>query len=67
MNRLLGFLLGVMIGCMFMISILGLQKQNDKLRKENQELQELVKDYKWQLDEMPNVMESVRDSWCNGE
>ena len=38
MKKILGFLLGVMIGCAFMIPILGLQKQNDKLKKENQEL-----------------------------
>lgn len=65
MKKIVGFLLGVMIGCVIMIPILNLKKENDKLRKENQELRELVKDYKWQLDEIPNVMESVRDTWCN--
>ena len=34
-------------------------------KKINKELKELNIEYKWQLQEVPLIMESVKDSWCN--
>lgn len=42
-------------------------KEITKLEKTNKELKELNTEYKGQLKEVPIVIESVRDSWCNNE
>lgn len=38
-------------------------KQITKLEKNNKELQQEVIDYKWQIEQVPYIIES----WCNGE
>lgn len=40
-------------------------KEIIKLEKTNKELKELNIEYKWQLQEVPLILESVKDSWCN--
>lgn len=40
-------------------------KEIIKLEKTNKELKELNIEYKWQLQEVPLIIESVKDSWCN--
>lgn len=38
-----------------------------KLEESNKELKDLNIEYKWQLQEVPLIIESVKDSWCNNE
>ncbi len=45
--------------------IIDKNKEIIKLEKTNKELKELNIEYKWQLEEVPLIMESVKDSWCN--
>lgn len=47
--------------------ITGKNKKIIKLEKTNKELKELNTEYKGRLKEVPIVIESVRDSWCNNE
>ncbi len=47
--------------------ITGKNKKIIKLEKTNKELKELNIEYEGQLKEVPIVIESVRDSWCNNE
>ena len=47
--------------------ITGKNKKIIKLEKTNKELKELNTEYEGQLKEVPIVIESVRDSWCNNE
>lgn len=47
--------------------IIGKNKKIIKLEKTNKELKELNTEYEGQLKEVPIVIESVRDSWCNNE
>lgn len=35
----------------------------EELTKENNELKQKIKDYKWQIEQVPYIIES----WCNGE
>jgi len=58
------FLIGYMIGLIFMMCILFLKEQNDNLIKENIKLNQQVKYYKWQLNEVPNIVESVKEDLC---
>ena len=67
MKKILGFLLGFLIGLCIMIPIISLKKENDRLSKENDKLKQDIIYYKWQLEEVPNIMESVRDEWCDNE
>lgn len=67
MKKIIGFLLGVLIGLCIMIPVINLKKENDRLSKENDKLKQDIIYYKWQLEEVPNIMESVRDEWCDNE
>lgn len=58
------FLIGYIIGLIFMMCILFLKEQNDNLIKENGELKQDIIDYKWQLSEVPNIVESVKEEIC---
>lgn len=58
------FLIGYIIGLIFMMCILFLKEQNDNLIKENIKLNQQIKDYKWQLNEVPNIVESVKEDLC---
>lgn len=57
MKKVLGFLLGVLIGCCIMIPIINLKKENDRLKKEISELKQEIFDYKWQLEQVPYIIE----------
>ena len=57
MKRLLGFLLGVLIGLCIMIPVINLKKDYDKLKKENSKLKQEIIDYKWQLEQVPFIIE----------
>ena len=57
MKKILGFLLGVMIGLCIMIPVINLKKENDKLKKENSELKQENIDYKWQIEQVPYIIE----------
>ena len=58
------FLLGIMIGIVFMLPIIVLKIENNKLSDENDKLRQEIVEYKWQLEQVPMIMESVKDEWC---
>lgn len=58
------FLIGYIIGLIFMTCILILKEHNDELIKENGKLKQEIIDYKWQLNEVPNIVESVKEDLC---
>lgn len=55
-------ILGTFVGalCSAMVQINKLQKENEKLNQE-------IIDYEWQIAQVPYVIESSLNSWCNGE
>lgn len=57
MEKILGFLLGVIIGLCIMIPVINLKKDYDKLKKENGELKQEIIDYKWQIEQVPYIIE----------
>ena len=57
MKKILGFCLGVLIGLCIMIPVINLKKGNDKLKKENDELKQENIDYKWQIEQVPYIIE----------
>ena len=63
MEKILGFLLGVIIGLCIMIPVINLKKDYDKLKKENDNLKQEIIDYKWQIEQVPYII----DYWCQGE
>lgn len=63
MKKILGFCLGLLIGLCIMIPVINLKKDYDKLKKENKELKQKIIDYKWQLEQVPYIIEN----WCNKE
>lgn len=58
------FLLGIMIGIIFMFPIIVLKIENNKLSDKNDKLKQDIIYYKWQLEQVPIIMESVKDEWC---
>lgn len=58
------FAIGFIIGLIFMVPIITLKKQNDNLKKEINKLKELNIEYKWQLEEIPNIIESNKEEIC---
>lgn len=63
MKKILGFLLGLLIGMCIIIPVINLKKDYDKLKKENGELKQEIIDYKWQIEQVPYIIEN----WCNKE
>lgn len=63
MKKILGFLLGVLIGYCIMIPVGHLKKEYNNLKKENTKLREELVDYKWQIDQVPYIVRY----WCNGD
>lgn len=59
-----GIITGVLIGICFMIPIIRLKIKNDKLEKENLMLQQQIIDYKWQLEQVPLIVESNKEEIC---
>lgn len=60
-NKIFLFLSGVVIGFLMFNTYLIIK--NKQLNEENKELTEQIIDYKWQIEQVPYVIES----WCNGE
>lgn len=67
MKKILGFLLGFLIGTCIMIPLILLKLENNKLNNEIGRLKQDIIEYRWQLEQMPLIMESVKDVWCNNE
>lgn len=53
------FSTGIFIGVLLAIKDIKIEK----LTKENNDLQQEITDYKWQIAQVPYIIES----WCNGE
>lgn len=67
MKKILGFLLGFLIGTCIMIPLILLKLENNKLNNEIGRLKQDIIEYRWQLEQMPLIMESVKDVWCDNE
>lgn len=67
MKRLLGFTLGLLIGTCIMIPLILLKLENNKLHNEIGKLEQDIIEYKWELEQVPLIMESVKDEWCGNE
>ena len=61
--KVIGLLLCIIIGLSACITIFMLK--NESLTKENKMLRDEIVEYKWQLEQVPYVIESSLDSWCN--
>jgi hypothetical protein len=59
-----GIITVVLIGICFMIPIIRLKMKNDNLEKENSMLQQQIIDYKWQLEQVPLIVESNKEEIC---
>lgn len=57
-------ILGLGVAVFLIMNIIFLQLENEALNKENWELKQDIIDYKWQLEQVPIIMESVKDEWC---
>ena len=62
--KFIALLLCIIIGLSACITIFMLK--NESLTKENEMLRDEIAEYKWQLEQVPYVIESSLDSWCNG-
>lgn len=62
-EKIIYLLISTMIG-IFIGSILASKDiKIEKLTKEKEKLQQEITDYKWQISQVPYIIES----WCNGE
>lgn len=59
-----GIIIGMLVGLFIAIPIISLKAKNDKLEKENAKLQQEIIDYKWQLEQVPLVIESNKEEIC---
>lgn len=57
MKKILGFLLGVLIGFCIMFPIINQKREIKKLQKENDKLKQEIIDYKWQIKQVPYIIE----------
>lgn len=57
-------ILWLVVAVFLIMNIISLQLENEALKKENGELKQDIIDYKWQLEQVPMIMESVKDEWC---
>lgn len=62
MNKLDLFLIGVIIGCVAILVIF--MSENKRINKEIIKLREENVYYKWQLDEVPSIIESNKEEIC---
>lgn len=62
MNKLDVFLIGVIIGCVAILTLTFIE--NKDLRKRNEKLLSEYNYYKWQLDEVPTIIESNKEEIC---
>lgn len=56
MEKILGFLVGFLIGLCIMIPTINLKKENSRLEKQNNDLIQENADYKWQLEQVPYII-----------
>ena len=63
--KFIALLLCIIIGLTASLTIFMLQKE--KLIAENEMLKEEIREYKWQLEQVPSLIEANLDSWCHGE
>lgn len=61
MNKLSWVLVGMIIVLYIFIIIITVEAKN--IEKENNKLKQEITDYKWQIEQVPYIIES----WCNGE
>ena len=57
-------LLCIIVGLTATITIFMLK--NEELITENEMLKQEITDYKWQIEQIPYVIEANLDSWCHG-
>lgn len=62
MNKLDLFLIGVIIGCVAILTLAFID--NKDLRKRNEKLVSENVYYKWQLNEVPSIIESNKEEIC---
>lgn len=62
MNKLDLFLIGVIIGCVAVLVIF--MSENKRINKEIIKLREENVYYKWQLNEVPSIIESNKEEIC---
>jgi hypothetical protein len=62
MNKLDLFLLGVIIGCVAILTLTFME--NKDLHKRNEKLISDNNYYKWQLNEVPTIIESNKEEIC---
>lgn len=67
MKKIFGFLLGFLIGTCIITPLILLKLENNKLHNEIGKLEQDIIEYKWELEQVPLIMESVRDEWCDNE
>lgn len=59
----LGWLIALVLYIAFISVTIILNAQISELKRKNENLQQQVKDYKWQIEQVPYVIEF----WCKGE
>lgn len=62
MNKLDLFLIGVIIGCVAILTLTFIE--NKDLRKRNEKLISDNNYYKWELGEVPSIIESNKEEIC---
>ena len=62
--KFIALLLCIIIGLTASLTIFMLK--NEELTTENKMLKEEIRNYKWQLEQVPYVIEANIESWCNG-
>ena len=53
------FLLGIIIGIVFMFPIIVLKIENNKLSDENDKLRQEIVEYKWQLEQVQWIFKTI--------
>ena len=69
-NKTLFIIYGVLVAIITIVSAAIITEKNkeiENLISYSKDLSNLNVEYRWQLEQVPLIMESVRDSWCNGE
>lgn len=62
--KIKGFIIGFIIGLLIMTPIIKLKKENDQLINKNNQLIEENNYLKWQIGEVPTVIESYKEEIC---
>lgn len=62
--KFIALLLCIIVGLTATVTIFMLK--NEELITENEMLKQEISDYKWQIEQIPYVIEANLDSWCHG-